>query len=64
MGATLCSVGRRQQGGEPAHAFGKIANLHLDTTREAEEIVDEGLPSFGDDTRLAFSFLRHCGLDL
>jgi hypothetical protein len=43
---------------------GELANLCLDTIEEAQEIVDEGLCRIGDDTRLAFSFLRHCGLEL
>ncbi len=43
---------------------GELANLCPDTIGEAEEIVDEGLCRIGNDTRLAFSFLRHCGLDL
>jgi hypothetical protein len=43
---------------------GELANLCLDTIGEAEEIVDQGLRRIGDDTRLAFSFLRHCGLSL
>jgi hypothetical protein len=36
----------------------------LDTIGEAEEIADEGLSRIGNDTRLAFSFLQHCGLTL
>ena len=43
---------------------GELANLCLDTIDEAEEIVDQGLCRIGNDTRLAFSFLRHCGLEL
>ena len=43
---------------------GKLANLCLDTIGEAEQIVDEGLCRIGNDTRLAFSFLRHSGLKL
>jgi hypothetical protein len=43
---------------------GELANLCPDTIGEAEEIVDEALCRIGNDTRLAFSFLRHCGLDL
>jgi putative transposase len=43
---------------------GELANLCLDTIGEAEEIVDEALCRIGHDTRLAFSFLRHCGLKL
>jgi putative transposase len=43
---------------------GELANLCLDTIGEAEEIVDEGLCRIGNDTRLGFSFLRHCGLKL
>jgi len=43
---------------------GELANLCLDTIGEAEEIVDQGLCRIGKDTRLAFAFLRHCGLEL
>jgi hypothetical protein len=43
---------------------GERANLCPDTIGEAEEIVDDGLCRIGNDTTLAFSFLRHCGLDL
>jgi putative transposase len=43
---------------------GELANLCLDTIEEAQEIVGEGLCRIGNDTRLAFSFLRHCGLEL
>ena len=43
---------------------GELANLCLDTIGEAEEIVDQGLSRIGHDTKLAFSFLRHCGLSL
>jgi transposase len=43
---------------------GELANLCLDTIEDAEEIVDEGLSRIGNDTKLAFSFLRHCGLKL
>ena len=43
---------------------GELANLCPDTIDEAEEIVDQGLCRIGNDTRLAFSFLRHCGLEL
>jgi transposase len=42
----------------------ELANLCPDNIGEAEEIVDEGLCRIGNDTRLAFSFLRHCGLRL
>jgi putative transposase len=42
----------------------ELANLCLDTIDEAEEIVDEGLSRIGNETILAFSFLRHCGLKL
>jgi len=42
----------------------ELANLCLDTIAEAEEIADEGLCRIGNDTRLAFAFLRHCGLQL
>jgi transposase len=43
---------------------GELANLCLDTLNEAEEIVDQGLCRIGNETRLAFAFLRHCGLKL
>src|SRR5580693_1189144 len=43
---------------------GELANLGPDTNDEAEEIVGQGLCRIGNDTRLAFSFLRHCGLEL
>jgi hypothetical protein len=43
---------------------GELANLCLDTIGEAEEIVDQGLCRIGNETRLAFAFLRHCGLEL
>ena len=43
---------------------GELANLCLDTIGEAEEIVDQGLCRIGSETRLAFAFLRHCGLTL
>jgi transposase len=46
---------------------GELANLcldTLDTLDEAEEIVDQGLCRIGNETRLAFGFLRHCGLRL
>jgi hypothetical protein len=43
---------------------GELANRCLETLGEAEEIVDQGLSRIGHDTRLAFSFLRHCGLSL
>jgi hypothetical protein len=43
---------------------GELANLCLDTIGEAQEIVDERLCRIGNDTRLAFSFLRYCGLRL
>jgi len=43
---------------------GDLANLCLDTIEEAEEIVDQGLCRIGSETRLAFAFLRHCGLKL
>jgi hypothetical protein len=42
----------------------ELANLCPETIGEAEEIVDEGLCRIGNDSRLAFSFLRHCGLTL
>ncbi len=43
---------------------GELANLCLDTIGEAEDIVDQGLCRIGNETRLAFAFLRHCGLAL
>jgi transposase len=43
---------------------GELANLCPDTIGEAEEIVDQGLWRIGNETRLAFAFLRHCGLTL
>jgi len=43
---------------------GELANLCSDTIGEAEVIVDEGLCRIGNETRLAFAFLRHCGLNL
>ena len=43
---------------------GELANLCLDTIGEAEEIVDQGLCRIGNETTLAFAFLRHCGLPL
>ena len=42
----------------------ELANLCLDTIGEAAEIVDQGLCRIGNETRLAFAFLRHCGLTL
>ena len=43
---------------------GELANLCLDTIGEAEEIVDQGLCRIGNETTLAFAFLRHCGFTL
>ena len=43
---------------------GELANLCLDTLDEAEEIVGQGLCRIGNETTLAFGFLRHCGLRL
>ena len=43
---------------------GELANLCPDTIGEAEVVVDEGLCRIGNETRLAFAFLRHCGLNL
>jgi hypothetical protein len=40
------------------------ANLCPDTIGEAADIVDQGLCRIGNETRLAFAFLRHCGLRL
>jgi len=40
----------------------ELTNLCPDTIGEAAEIVDQGLTRIGNETRLAFSFLRHCGL--
>jgi transposase len=42
----------------------ELANLCLDTIGEAEKIVDQGLWRIGNETKLAFAFLRHCGLKL
>ena len=42
----------------------ELANLCPDTIGEAAETVDQGLCRIGNETRLAFSFLRHCGLKL
>jgi hypothetical protein len=42
----------------------ELANLCPDTIGEAAEIVDEGLCRIGNETQLAFAFLRHCGLKL
>ena len=43
---------------------GELANPCLDTIGEVEEIVGQGLCRIGNETRLAFAFLRHCGLEL
>jgi len=43
---------------------GELANLCPDTIDEAEVIVDQGLCRIGNETTLAFGFLRHCGLTL
>jgi transposase len=43
---------------------GELANLCPDPIDEAEEIADQGLCRIDNDTRLAFSFLRHCSLEL
>jgi len=42
----------------------ELANLFPDTIGEAAEIVDHGLTRIGNETRLASSFLHHCGLRL
>ena len=42
----------------------ELANLCLDTIGEAAENVDESLCHIDNETRLALSFLRHCGLKL
>jgi putative transposase len=42
----------------------ELANLCPDTIGEAAGIVDEGLCRIANETRLAFAFLRHCGLKL
>jgi hypothetical protein len=43
---------------------GELANLCPDTIGEAEDTVDQALCRIGNETRLAFAFLRHCGLTL
>ena len=43
---------------------GELANLCPNTIDEAEDMVDQGLCPIGNDTKLAFSFLQHCGLEL
>ena len=42
----------------------ELANLCPDTIGEASDIVDQGLRRIGNETRLVFAFLRHCGLRL
>jgi transposase len=42
----------------------ELANLCPDTIGEAEETVGRALCRIGNETRLAFAFLRHCGLPL
>ena len=42
----------------------ELANYCPDTIGEATEIVDDGLSRIGNETQLAFAFLRHCGLKL
>lgn len=42
----------------------ELANLCPDTVEEAAVFADDGLMRIGEDTRLCFSFLRHCGLSL
>ena len=43
---------------------GELANLCPDTIGAAEDIVDQALCRIGNETTLAFAFLRHCGLKL
>ncbi len=40
----------------------ELANLCPDTVEEAAVFADDGLVRIGEETRLCFSFLRHCGL--
>ena len=42
----------------------ELANYCPDTIGEAAEVVDDGLCRIGNETQLAFAFLRHCGLKL
>ena len=42
----------------------ELANLCPGTVEEAALFADDGLMRIGGDTRLCFSFLRHCGLSL
>ena len=42
----------------------ELANLCPDTVEEAAVFADDGLMRIGEDTRLCFSFLKHCGLSL
>jgi DDE superfamily endonuclease len=42
----------------------ELAYLCPDPIGEAADIVDEGLCRIGNETQLAFAFLRHCGLTL
>ena len=42
----------------------ELANLCANTVEEAAEYADEGLSRIGNDARLCFAFLRHCGLRL
>jgi hypothetical protein len=53
---------RSSRSGEPERQ--RAGHLCLDTITEAEEIVDQGLCPIGNETRLAFAFLRHFGLTL
>jgi len=41
---------------------GELANLCPSTIGEAELIVDEALCQIGNETKLTFAFLCHCGL--
>ncbi len=42
----------------------ELANLCPDSVEEAAVFADDGLMRIGEDTRLCFSFLKHCGLSL
>ena len=42
----------------------ELANLCPDSVEEAAVSADDGLLRIGSDTKLCFSFLKHCGLSL
>lgn len=42
----------------------ELANLCPNTIEDAQEMVDQGLCRIGGEAKLAFAFLRHCGLTL